>query len=76
VVEGESPYKLAPGVRGDEDEAEESSDSEDEETGVAPGTVFRLTKGQLRTLDGGMAQYEELAARTAAKLGRARKSSA
>jgi len=71
VVEGQSPYKLAPGVRGDEDEAE-SSDSEGEETGVAPGTVFRLVKGQLKKLEGGMEQYEEIAARSAAKLGKAR----
>ena len=66
VVEGESPYKLAPGVHG-EDEADES-DSEGDEAGVAPGTVYRLTKGQLKKLDGGMEQYAELAARTAAKV--------
>ncbi|KAF2025592.1 P-loop containing nucleoside triphosphate hydrolase protein [Setomelanomma holmii] len=74
VVEGESPYKLAPGVRGNVDEAEGSSNSEDEETGVAPGNVFRLTKGQLKKLDGGMEQYEEIAARTAVKLGKAKTS--
>jgi ATP-binding cassette subfamily F protein 3 len=72
VIEGESPHKLAPGVRGDEDEAGQSSDSEEEQTGVARGTVFRLVKGQLRKLDGGMDQYEEIAARSAAKLGRGR----
>lgn len=71
MVEGESPYTLAPGARGTEDEAEESSDSEDVEPGAAPGTVYRLVKGQLRKLEGGMEQYEEIAARTAAKLGRA-----
>jgi ATP-binding cassette subfamily F protein 3 len=71
VVEGESAHKLAPGVRGDEDEADESSESEGEDTGVAPGTVFRLVKGQLRRLEGGMEQYAEIAARSAAKLGRA-----
>lgn len=70
VVEGEWPYKLAPGVRGDEEEADESSESEEEETGAAPGTVYRLTKGQLKKLDGGMEQYAEIAARTAARLGR------
>jgi ATP-binding cassette subfamily F protein 3 len=74
VVEGESPYKLAPGVRGDDDDAEDSSDSEGEETGVAPGTVYRLTKGQLKKLDGGMEQYEDIAARFAAKLARGGKS--
>ena len=67
VVEGESPYKLAPGVHG-KDEADES-DPDRDEAGVAPGTVYRLTKGQLRKLEGGMEQYAELAARTAARLG-------
>ncbi len=68
VVEGESPYKLAPGVHG-EGEADES-DSEGDVTGVAPGAVYRLTKGQLKKLEGGMEQYAELAARTAGRLGR------
>jgi ATP-binding cassette subfamily F protein 3 len=72
VVGGESAYKLAPGVRGDVDEAEESSDSESEETGVAAGTVFRLARGQLRMLERGMEEYEEIAARSAAKLGKAK----
>lgn len=70
MVEGESPYTLAPGLRGGEDEADEGSDSEESETGVAPGTVYRLVKGQLKKLDGGMEQYEEIAARTAARLGK------
>lgn len=67
-MEGESPYTLAPGVHA-EDEADDSSESE-EETGVASGTVFRLAKGQLKKLDGGMEQYAEIAARTVAKLGK------
>ncbi|KAJ4376358.1 hypothetical protein N0V83_001641 [Neocucurbitaria cava] len=71
VVEGESPYALAPGVHG-EDEANESSDSEESETGVAPGIVYRLAKGQLKKLDGGMEQYAEIAKRSAAKLGKMR----
>lgn len=68
MVEGESPYKLAPGVRS-ENEAD-VSDSEDDESGAAPGTVYRLTKGQLKKLEGGMERYAELAARTAARLGK------
>ncbi|KAL1598115.1 hypothetical protein SLS59_007125 [Nothophoma quercina] len=44
------------------------SDSDGDEAGVTPGTVYRLTKGQLRKLEGGMEQYAALAARTAAKL--------
>ncbi|KAF2995407.1 hypothetical protein E8E13_004944 [Curvularia kusanoi] len=67
VVGGESPYKLAPGVCG-VDEADES-DSEGEEAGEL-GTVYRLTRGQLKQLEGGMEQYAELAARTAARLGK------
>ncbi|ORY17528.1 ABC transporter ATP-binding protein uup-1 [Clohesyomyces aquaticus] len=67
VVEGESPYKLAPGVRADEGPDEEDSDGE-EETGAVAGTVFRLVKGQLKKLEGGMEQYEEIAARAAARL--------
>ncbi|RAQ99509.1 P-loop containing nucleoside triphosphate hydrolase protein [Stemphylium lycopersici] len=41
VVEGQSPYKLAPGVRGSEDEAEadEESESEDAETGYTGITM-------------------------------------
>ncbi|KAJ4299210.1 hypothetical protein N0V90_004454 [Kalmusia sp. IMI 367209] len=67
VVEGESPYKLAPGVRAEE-EAED--DSSEEETGAPAGTVYRLFKGQLKKLEGGMERYEEIAARAAAKLGK------
>lgn len=68
MVEGASPYKLAPGVRG-EDEADESESSGDE-GGAGAGSVYRLTKGQLKRVEGGMEQYGELAARTAARLGR------
>ncbi|CAA9966190.1 ABC transporter ATP-binding protein uup-1 [Pyrenophora teres f. maculata] len=74
MVEGESPYKLAPGVRGSSDEADESasesSDSETASTGgvVGSGTVYRLAHGQLRELSGGMGEYEAMAARRAAKL--------
>ena len=67
VVEGESPYKLAPGVHG-EGEAEESESDVDEAGSL--GTVYRVTRGQLRKLEGGMEQYSELAARTAARLGK------
>ncbi|KAF2472447.1 P-loop containing nucleoside triphosphate hydrolase protein [Lindgomyces ingoldianus] len=67
VVEGESPYKLAPGVQAGEGPEEEESE-EEEETGAPAGTVFRLVKGQLKRVDGGMEQYEEIASRTAAKL--------
>ena len=66
VIEGISPYKLSPGVLADEEPEEESSD--DEEAGAAAGTVYRLVKGCLKKVDGGMETYEEIASRTAAKL--------
>ena len=72
VIEGESPHKLVPGIRGLDKEEEESSESESEETGSAPGTVYRLVKGQVKKLDGGMQQYEEIAARAAAKVGKSK----
>lgn len=71
MVQRESAYKLAPGVHASEGEADDSSESEDEAPGLAPGSVFRLTRGQLRKLDGGMDEYEDIAARTAARLARA-----
>jgi ATP-binding cassette subfamily F protein 3 len=67
VVEGVWPHKLAPCIR-ENDDAEES-DPEAEEAGIV-GTIFRLSKGQLKRLEGGMEQYVEIAARAAAKLGR------
>lgn len=74
MVQRESAYKLAPGVHASEGEADDSSESEDEAPGLAPGSVFRLTsKGQVRKLDLGMDEYEDIAARTAAKLARARR---
>ncbi|KAF2263115.1 ABC transporter ATP-binding protein uup-1 [Lojkania enalia] len=69
VVEGVSPYRLASGAQADEEPDEEDPDSE-EETGAAAGTVYRIVKGQLKKLEGGMEQYEEIAARAAGKLGR------
>ncbi|KAF1925147.1 ABC transporter ATP-binding protein uup-1 [Didymella exigua CBS 183.55] len=71
VVEGASPHKLAPRAGG-EDEAGESESSGDEAGAAvgAAGTVYRVTKGQVKRLEGGMEQYAELAGRTAAKLGR------
>lgn len=70
VVEGENAYRLglAPGGIPEQDEAERLS--EEEETGAGVGTVYRVFKGQAKKLEGGMERYEELAARTAAKLGK------
>jgi hypothetical protein len=49
-------------------DGEESSDSEAEDGG-SPGTVYRIVRGQLKKLERGMEQYEEIAARAAAKVG-------
>jgi ATP-binding cassette subfamily F protein 3 len=71
VVEGKAAHKLAPGVRDDDSEAEAGDGSDSEEETGAAGTVFRLVKGHLRQLDGGMEQYTEIAARSAARVGSA-----
>lgn len=68
VVEGASPYKLAPGVHGEDEAAE--SDSDGDGTGGAAGTVYGLAKGQLKRVEGGMEQYAALAGRSAARLDR------
>jgi hypothetical protein len=64
VVEGESPYRATPGAQ---DESDDEDPDDDDEVGGPTGTVYRMFRTQLRRLDGGMSQYEELA-RTAAKL--------
>lgn len=68
VVEGESPKSIARSYRPDEDD--DVSDSE-ESDGDAEGkrTVYRLSKGRLSKLEGGMLQYEEIAERSSKKLG-------
>ena len=53
----------------EEAEEEEEWSSGEEERQRGPGTVYRLVKGQLKKLEGGMEQYEEIAGRAAAKLG-------
>ncbi|KAG5724019.1 hypothetical protein E4T56_gene11240 [Termitomyces sp. T112] len=63
VVEGESPY-----------EATEESDEEDEEEArgqwqANPGIVYRLIKGRLKALDGGMRKYESIALKASNKVG-------
>ena len=66
VVEGQS-------VR--EDDSENDDDDDDEPRGSggkmarrSPGVVYRLRNGELKKLEGGMARYEELAKKAAAKL--------
>ena len=75
VVEGQSPAKLRkrPGIDEDDDLDEESSSDSDDDRPQKKGAVYRMFKGQLRLLDGGMDQYEEICERTAARLAKAQK---
>ncbi|KAK5168795.1 uncharacterized protein LTR77_006104 [Saxophila tyrrhenica] len=69
VVEGESANSIARSYRpGDDDDDEESSEDAEESTRLR--TVYRLTKGRLKKLEGGMMQYEELAAKASMKMGK------
>ena len=69
VVEGESPKSIARAYRPDQDDESEESEDSDEET-ARERTVYRLSKGKLTKLSRGMMQYEELAEKSAAKLGK------
>jgi ATPase subunit of ABC transporter with duplicated ATPase domains len=71
VIEGQSPYKLIPRTNA-EDKPEEDESEDEEEAGARVGVVYRLVKGQLKKLDGGMEQYEEIAGRVAARLSKTR----
>jgi hypothetical protein len=67
VVEGDSPNEAA----GDSEEEEEEKEEEEETKGewrAKPGVVYRLVKGQLKVLDGGMRKYEAIATRASVKL--------
>jgi ATP-binding cassette, subfamily F, member 3 len=67
VVEGGKPYSRR--VTDDENADDDSSEDEDSQSSSpSKGVVYRLTKGQLKKLDRGMDQYEEIAARSAARL--------
>lgn len=72
VVEGESMKSLAASSRpDDEDDQEEPESSEEDDDGVKrTRVVYRLSKGKLIRLERGMEQYEEIAARSATKLGK------
>ncbi|KAK3695957.1 hypothetical protein LTR37_018252 [Vermiconidia calcicola] len=68
VVEGESPRSIARRYQPqDEDDSEELSE---EESPIRQRTVYRMVKGRLKKLDGGMQQYEEIAARASSKMGK------
>jgi hypothetical protein len=77
LVEGESMRALAGRNRPGSDDGEDGEESEEESESEGEGGVkrtrgmFRLAKGKLIRLDRGMEQYEEIAARSASKLGKA-----
>lgn len=62
VVEGESPDE-----GNDSDEEDEEEEAEDT-WHAKPGVVYRLIKGQLKLLAGGMRKYEAIAERASGKL--------
>lgn len=66
VVEGENPHKRPwDQETGSE---EDSDDSDGEEMSKQPGVIYHLSKGRFKILEGGMRQYEEMAARASMKL--------
>ncbi|KAF1953721.1 ABC transporter ATP-binding protein uup-1 [Byssothecium circinans] len=67
VVEGCSPHKLAPGAQAEAEGEADSSADDEAEPGARAGTVYRISNGSLKKLAGGMDQYEDMAARAAAK---------
>lgn len=72
VVEGESFKAIANSYRpGDEDDEEEEDSSEDENGHTRVRVVYRMLKARLKKLEGGMLQYEELAAKASTKMGKA-----
>jgi ATP-binding cassette subfamily F protein 3 len=68
VVEGENPAKLRKRASLEDDDEEESEDDDDEEGPKKKGVVYRLVKGQMKVLERGMEQYEEICARASVKL--------
>ena len=69
VVEGESPESLARNNESEEDDDDE--DGKEDNAFVQPGVMYRLSKTKLTKLEGGMQQYEEIAARASTRLGKA-----
>jgi ATP-binding cassette subfamily F protein 3 len=72
VVEGVSPARVSGRVALEKMERTgvdlPDSDEDDDEEGAQPGVVYRVFKGGLRKLEGGMDEYEDIASRLAAKM--------
>ncbi|CZT17598.1 uncharacterized protein RCC_03432 [Ramularia collo-cygni] len=73
VVKGESMRALATASRPEDKESDEDSRSDEDDNEATKRTriVYRLSKGKLSVLKRGMEGYEEIAARSAAKMGKA-----
>ncbi|KAI7465196.1 ABC transporter domain-containing protein [Hortaea werneckii] len=69
VVEGEHPKDLAASNVPDAGE-ELPEESEESDSESRPGVVYRISRGKLSKLENGMQQYEDIAARSSAKLGK------
>ncbi|KAF2434318.1 P-loop containing nucleoside triphosphate hydrolase protein [Tothia fuscella] len=67
VVEGVHPARLRTRA-GDYDQDNEDDLSSDEDDPRTKGVVYRLAKGELKVLERGMEQYEEICERAAARL--------
>jgi ATP-binding cassette subfamily F protein 3 len=69
VVEGEHPARLRKRASLEDDEEDFNDSGDDEDDGPQKkGVVYRLVKGQMKVLERGMEQYEEICARASAKL--------
>jgi len=71
VVEGGSPKTLARMAEDEDEDDLDEEDSDEDEDEVPPGVVCRLFKTGMVKLERGMQQYEEIAAKSSAKLGKA-----
>lgn len=60
VVEGQSSHEKS--------ESDEDDEPDGKKWQAKPGVVYRLAKGQLKVLEGGMGQYEAIAERATSKL--------
>jgi ATP-binding cassette subfamily F protein 3 len=68
VVEAENPAKISSRAALENMGDDEDSEDEEDETDPKKGIIYRMFKGGLKVLDGGMEQYEDICTRTAAKL--------
>ncbi|KAG6851261.1 hypothetical protein H0H93_011697 [Arthromyces matolae] len=66
VVEGESPHESMGELSDDDDD---DYDEAHRQWQAKPGVVYRMLKGQLKSLDGGMRKYETIALKASNKVG-------